>query len=224
MAVSSSMGGPAGFHAIVARMEAIEKAIIHWLTCTVHHPVLGTVFRVVQSDALAIPLFLLAACVVARRDGRTALRTVASGAAAFGVGMLVASLLWATVPRERPPHAYERLLRTDAELATCAEHPEAFPVRDRVSSRRSFPSRHGITVGAFVTVLFLASWRLGVLAILYGSLVAVGRVYVGRHWPSDVLAGLVLGTLFAVVMWRVAPRVGGWVTRLPGLGGLAPRR
>ncbi|MEZ6027747.1 MAG: phosphatase PAP2 family protein [Planctomycetota bacterium] len=199
-------------------LDGIERAVIHAITCTWHHPVLGGVFRVLQSDAVAIPLFLLATSLVARRDGHRAARTVLTGAAAFGVGMLIATLLWATIPRERPPHAYERWLRSESELATCASHPEAFPVRDRVSTRRSFPSRHGITVGAFVTALVLASWRLGLLAIPYGLLVAVGRVYVGRHWPTDVLAGIVIGTTLSLVAWRLAPRFLTWPPPWPGRG------
>ncbi len=195
--------------------EGLERAIIHWITCTIHHPVLGGVFRVVQSESVGIPLFLLALCLLARRDGSTALRTLATAAFAFGVGMAVASVLWAAIPRERPPHAYARWLRTEAELCRCAEEPEAFAVRDRVNWRRSFPSRHGVTVGVFVTAMVLASRTLGILAILYGALVAVGRVYVGRHWPSDVLAGIAIGAVLSVLAWRVAPWALRMAARLP---------
>ncbi len=199
---------------MLATLQDIEKAILHFITCTAHHPTLGKFFRAIQSDRIGIPLTLLALSLIARRDRWRAWRALIAGASAVGLGMLIASLCWAIIPRERPPHAYERLLRTDAALATCASQPEAFPIRDRVNSRRSFPSRHAITVGALATALWLASRVAGMLAILYGVLVLWGRMYVGRHWPTDLLAGVVLGSVLAVLTWRLVPRVHAHVRRV----------
>jgi len=43
--------------------------------------------------------------------------------------------------------------------------------------------------------LFLISWRLGVLAVLATALMGFSRVYVGAHYPHDVIAGLLVGVL-----------------------------
>ena len=60
----------------------------------------------------------------------------------------------------------------------------------------SFPSSHAITISALAGALFLiGSFQLGVLFSIGALLVAVGRVMAGVHWPSDVLAGLILGFL-----------------------------
>lgn len=62
----------------------------------------------------------------------------------------------------------------------------------------SFPSDHTTMAGAVAAGLLLLSWRLGVLAVLAALLMAFARVYVGAHYPGDVLAGLAVGAAVAV--------------------------
>ena len=192
---------------LAVSLDGIERAILHWVTCTAHHPTLGGFFRAIQSDRIGIPLVVLALAWIARRDRDLAGRALVAGTLAFGVGMLLATCLWWLVPRQRPPHAYERLLRSEQELAACASQPHAFPIRDRVNDRRAFPSRHAITIGAFVAALFFASRWAGLLGMGYGFLVLWGRLYVGRHWPTDLLAGLVIGVALAWLAWRAVPHI-----------------
>ena len=58
----------------------------------------------------------------------------------------------------------------------------------------SFPSDHAALFFALATTLFFVSRRLGVFAYVYVFLViCVTRIYLGYHYPSDVLAGALLG-------------------------------
>ena len=60
---------------------------------------------------------------------------------------------------------------------------------------RSFPSGHtGISFAA-VGALFAAKSRLGVPAFVLALIIAFSRLYLYVHWPSDVLAGALLGIL-----------------------------
>jgi undecaprenyl-diphosphatase len=60
------------------------------------------------------------------------------------------------------------------------------------------PSDHATMAGAVAFGLFLVSRRLGVYAAAAAAVLAFSRVYVGAHFPVDVLAGLALG---AAVSW-----------------------
>jgi undecaprenyl-diphosphatase len=54
--------------------------------------------------------------------------------------------------------------------------------------------------GAVATGLLLVSWRLGLAA----AVMAFARVYVGAHYPGDVVAGLALGAGVALAGYAVA--------------------
>ena len=61
----------------------------------------------------------------------------------------------------------------------------------------SFPSDHATVAGAVAVGLTFANRRWGIVASVVAVLMAFTRVYVGAHYPGDVLAGLSLGGLVA---------------------------
>ncbi|MBC3515048.1 phosphatase PAP2 family protein [Neobittarella massiliensis] len=63
----------------------------------------------------------------------------------------------------------------------------------------SFPSCHTLSSFAAATVLFMADYRLGLIAGAVAAVIAFSRLYLFVHYPSDVLAGLVLGIGVAVL-------------------------
>jgi undecaprenyl-diphosphatase len=78
----------------------------------------------------------------------------------------------------------------------------------------SFPSGHAtgaaatyLTLGALLA-RFQPRRRLKIyllaLAVLLTVLIGLSRVYLGVHWPSDVLAGWTLGMSWALLCWLVA--------------------
>lgn len=70
----------------------------------------------------------------------------------------------------------------------------------------SFPSAHA--AGAFGAAGFWLSFdpRLGLLAAGYAFFVGLSRIYLGRHFLSDVAAGALLGLLVATLAWQEAAR------------------
>jgi undecaprenyl-diphosphatase len=64
----------------------------------------------------------------------------------------------------------------------------------------SFPSGHTVNVFAAATAIFLCHKKTGVIALILAALVAFSRLYVGVHYPTDVLVGAVIGILFALLV------------------------
>ena len=57
----------------------------------------------------------------------------------------------------------------------------------------SFPSGHTLSSFAAATVIFLRDKRFGTAALILASLIAFSRLYLYVHYPTDVLAGIVIG-------------------------------
>ena len=69
----------------------------------------------------------------------------------------------------------------------------------------SFPSGHATSSLAAGVALFLTlPRRYGVPALLLGVLIALSRMYVGVHYPTDVLCGAAIGVAAALAAVRVA--------------------
>ena len=186
-------------------LERWERSVVHAFTCTWYGPFLEGLSRAVESKVLPVVLLVLALAWVARTRWRAAVRAFFAAAAGFGLAMLLATAMWHVIDRPRPQEAYAVVLRGEAEHATCAARPDALALRSGGSTSRSFPSRHALTVGVFATALWLVSRRLGLLAALYGLAVCVQRLTSGKHWPSDLLVGLVLGVGVGWLAWKAYP-------------------
>jgi membrane-associated phospholipid phosphatase len=70
----------------------------------------------------------------------------------------------------------------------------------------SMPSDHCVIAGAFVAGLILLRRALGTVATLAALALAFSRVYVGVHYPSDTLVGLLIGAVIGAGIVLVARR------------------
>ncbi len=80
-------------------------------------------------------------------------------------------------------------------------------VRHRAAGNYGFPSGHvsGATAFLLCTALFFRSRRTGLFAIVWVPLMALSRMYLGRHFLADVLGGVVVGlvaTALAALLFR----------------------
>jgi undecaprenyl-diphosphatase len=141
-----------------------------------------------------------------RRDARSmalALAAPAAVVAAFAVAEVAKKLVAEVRPCYSLPHAYL---------------VDACPAR----TDYAFPSGHSTTAFAAVAALWLLDRRLSAIAAVFAVLEGFTRVYVGAHYPHDVLGAALLALpvayLASLILGRVATPL---VARLR-TGALAP--
>ena len=61
----------------------------------------------------------------------------------------------------------------------------------------SFPSGHTASAFAGAAAILIHSRRWGAVAMVYAALVGVSRLYLCVHWPTDVVAGALIGVAVA---------------------------
>jgi undecaprenyl-diphosphatase len=134
-------------------------------------------------------LFLLLATLVDRQRGWKATRAV------------VPSLWLATTTVEHPIKKWFRRRRPFVSLI------EAIIVGRKPGSY-SFPSGH--SAAAFAGALLLAREYPARARGFFGlaSLVAFSRIYLGVHYPGDVLSGSLLGMVLAKIYWHFLRKIG----------------
>jgi undecaprenyl-diphosphatase len=99
---------------------------------------------------------------------------------------LVTAVIKEAVGRERPP--------------AIVLDPE--PLME-VPTTSSFPSGHASISFACAYVLSRLAPRLTPFVYVLAALIAFSRIYVGVHFPLDVLAGALLGTVVAIALLRL---------------------
>jgi undecaprenyl-diphosphatase len=75
----------------------------------------------------------------------------------------------------------------------------------------SFPSGHTIASFEAATALALHNKKLGIPALILAGLIAFSRLYLYVHYPTDVIASVILGVGFAFFSTWLAKKIAGKV-------------
>jgi undecaprenyl-diphosphatase len=148
-------------------------------------------FYVNASEALFVAT--LAIVFLAARGARNVAwrRAAVAAVLSAGLGLIAAKLISELVDRARPfvaePH----------QVHLFAAH----------AADPGFPSDHATAAFAIAVAILLRKRTWGWVAVGFATLLAIGRVGLGVHYPSDVIAGAALGAGAALLLWTPPLRV-----------------
>lgn len=180
---------------------------------SLHHHWVGSLFHGIET--VSIPVMVVATVALwlfARPGGDRKWKLAAgSGLSAAAVALAVNLVVHSLYDRPRPFEAH------------AISHPWSS------STDASFPSDHASASLAIAFAVLAFDTAVGSAFLAAAVLISVGRVLIGAHYPSDVLAGLGVAIVAALVVRLARPvvaRLVGLVERLtdPVLGRVYPKR
>jgi undecaprenyl-diphosphatase len=197
------------------------------------HPLLDRLLGTLSSMEFWIPLLVLGAGFLTWKQGIRGAACIVI--CLLGVGInesCIAQPLKKLTHRARPHQSMEGVRRVDVAGVRPKILSLGYPMQISHSgipdpndtTRRSFPSAHVLNSTVLGVVLWAFLRWSGWLVL--PLLMAWSRVYTGAHWPSDVLASLLLGVPFSLLLlwgcesfWRgpLARRRPRWTAGSPTL-------
>lgn len=167
-----------------------EFDLLYWFQ-NLHNPILDKIMVVITTlgNAGAIWIILTAVLFVLCKDKRVPWTSLV--ALLFSV-LLINLILKNAISRARPSWI-------DTSVSLLVKNPKDY----------SFPSGHSSAsfAAAFSIFQYKSYWKQGLAAMVLAILIALSRIYLFVHFPTDVLAGVLLGIVEAIFAGIIVKKV-----------------
>ena len=75
-------------------------------------------------------------------------------------------------------------------------------------AKTAFPSGHASFYFALSTIVYGYNKKVGILFFVASFLIVIGRVFAGLHWPTDIIAGAVIGIVMGIILNKIFKKMG----------------
>jgi undecaprenyl-diphosphatase len=164
-------------------------------TSAAHSPTFDSMVAVLTALPLRLMPFMAAlwAMWFAAQNRADARRLVIQALVAGAIALVLSRMMQGMLPyRPRPFHNSELGLVIPPEMGA------------QLQRWSSFPSDHAAMVFALLTPVFAKWWKLGAALVFWAlAMVCLPRLYIGFHYPLDLIGGAVFGVFAAIVVGRL---------------------
>ncbi len=171
---------------IISFIDGILPALFSKISSQVVDRIM--VFITSLGDGGFIWFILIASMLVSKKHRRAGVVSLVALGVCFFFGSFALKPLFARV----------RPCNIQPGIALLIDHPSDF----------SFPSMHTATSFSVAVMLYCYDRKIGIPAIVLASLIALSRVYLNVHYTTDIIAGAILGTAFALLFYYLFFKLG----------------
>lgn len=186
---------------IMPFLQEADEELLLVINC-LHTQLLDQIMWILSDKLVWIPFYILLAILMYRRIGarRTLIALLCIALTITAADQLCASLIRPMVARLRP---------------TNPENPISglvHVVNGYRGGSYGFPSCHAANTFALAMFLSLVFRRRMATAgmFMWAAIVSYSRIYLGVHYPSDVLAGLIVGCSLAAIFFTLHLAIAQW--------------
>lgn len=172
-----------------------DYRLFHWINNDLHQPFLDWLMPFWRSRFMWIPLYLFLALFIWENFGKKGLYFILILGATVGVtDFTSSSIIKINVKRDRPCN--DPIIQNDVKLLVSC------------GGGYSFTSSHAANHFAMVVFLMLTLFRkrslIKWIAICWAASISLGQVYVGVHYPLDVICGALVGVFISTLSFFIA--------------------
>lgn len=183
---------------MIDQIVHIDQEIFLAINQGLSNPVFDWLLPILRNPYTWAPLYLFLVIFFIKTYGKTGILIVVMTLATFGASDAISShLIKKSIKRVRP--------------CNDIEFKEEVNIRVRCGSGFSFTSSHAtnhFALAFFWIVLFRRKWKHAMwLCITWATLISVSQIYVGVHYPFDILCGAILGILIGLATGYIFKKI-----------------